>query len=94
MFMMAISVIVTFVFKIVGCSYLNFENSINIIFVFLITYLDFSLRTWISHYILGLVDRVFGPATTTRGVYDVAARHVVRGAMEGVNGKLDFRIYY
>ncbi|KAJ7551194.1 hypothetical protein O6H91_06G004200 [Diphasiastrum complanatum] len=31
-------------------------------------------------------DRVFGPATTTRGVYDVAAQHVVGGAMEGVNG--------
>ncbi|MCO5603510.1 hypothetical protein L7F22_057661 [Adiantum nelumboides] len=31
-------------------------------------------------------DRVFGPATTTRSVYDVAARQVVRGAMEGVNG--------
>lgn len=31
-------------------------------------------------------DRVFGPATTTRAVYDVAARQVVRGAMEGVNG--------
>jgi centromeric protein E len=31
-------------------------------------------------------DRVFGPATTTRGVYDVAAQHVVNGAMEGVNG--------
>ncbi|CAM6110678.1 unnamed protein product [Calypogeia fissa] len=31
-------------------------------------------------------DRVFGPATTTRGVYDVAAQLVVQGAMEGVNG--------
>ncbi|KAH9321253.1 hypothetical protein KI387_015892, partial [Taxus chinensis] len=31
-------------------------------------------------------DRVFGPATTTRHVYDVAAQHVVGGAMEGVNG--------
>jgi centromeric protein E len=31
-------------------------------------------------------DRVFGPATTTRGVYDVAAQHVVSGAMQGVNG--------
>ncbi|KAF5780429.1 putative plus-end-directed kinesin ATPase transcription factor bZIP family [Helianthus annuus] len=31
-------------------------------------------------------DRVFGPATTTRQVYDVAAHHVVNGAMEGVNG--------
>ncbi|KAJ0884304.1 putative kinesin-like protein [Helianthus annuus] len=35
-------------------------------------------------------DRVFGPATTTRQVYDVAAHHVVNGAMEGVNGKCSF----
>jgi centromeric protein E len=34
----------------------------------------------------GIADRVFGPATTTRGVYDVAAQHVVSGAMQGVNG--------
>lgn len=31
-------------------------------------------------------DRVFGPITTTKGVYDVAAKNVVRCAMEGVNG--------
>lgn len=31
-------------------------------------------------------DRVFGPATTTRHVYDVAAQHVVSGAMIGING--------
>lgn len=31
-------------------------------------------------------DRVFGPATTTRHVYDVAAQHVVSGAMQGING--------
>lgn len=31
-------------------------------------------------------DRVFGPATTTRHVYDVAAQQVVSGAMEGING--------
>lgn len=31
-------------------------------------------------------DRVFGPATTTRHVYDVAAQHVVSGSMEGING--------
>ncbi|CAI9115403.1 OLC1v1016302C1 [Oldenlandia corymbosa var. corymbosa] len=31
-------------------------------------------------------DRVFGPATTTRNVYDVAAQHVVKGAMQGING--------
>lgn len=33
------------------------------------------------------LDRVFGPTTTTRHVYDVAAQHVVSGAMEGINGK-------
>jgi hypothetical protein len=33
-----------------------------------------------------LADKVFGPATTTRNVYDTAAQHVVRGAMEGING--------
>ncbi|RVW30801.1 Kinesin-like protein KIN-7K, chloroplastic [Vitis vinifera] len=35
-----------------------------------------------------LIDRVFGPTTTTRHVYDVAAQHIVGGAMEGINGKL------
>lgn len=34
------------------------------------------------------IDRVFGPTTTTRHVYDVAAQHIVSGAMEGINGKL------
>ncbi|KAK1435026.1 hypothetical protein QVD17_00781 [Tagetes erecta] len=33
-------------------------------------------------------DRVFGPTTTTSHVYDVAAHHVVGGAMEGVNGTI------
>ncbi|XP_043708686.1 kinesin-like protein KIN-7D, mitochondrial [Telopea speciosissima] len=31
-------------------------------------------------------DRVFGPSTTSQQVYDVAARPVVKAAMEGVNG--------
>ncbi|XP_062101700.1 kinesin-like protein KIN-7C, mitochondrial isoform X2 [Humulus lupulus] len=31
-------------------------------------------------------DKVFGPATTTRHVYDIAAQQVVCGAMEGING--------
>ncbi|KAK1326298.1 Kinesin-like protein NACK2 [Acorus calamus] len=31
-------------------------------------------------------DRVFGPSTTSKTVYDVAARPVVKGAMEGING--------
>ncbi|GAB2295466.1 Kinesin-like protein KIN-7D, chloroplastic [Dionaea muscipula] len=33
-------------------------------------------------------DRVFGPTTTTRHVYDIAAQHVVSGAMEGINGTI------
>ncbi|WZY73896.1 hypothetical protein YC2023_006136 [Brassica napus] len=33
-------------------------------------------------------DRVFGPTTTTRNVYDVAAHQVVNGAMEGINGTI------
>ncbi|KAF7818930.1 kinesin-like protein KIN-7K, chloroplastic isoform X1 [Senna tora] len=33
-------------------------------------------------------DRVFGPTTTTRHVYDVAAQHIVNGAMEGINGTI------
>lgn len=31
-------------------------------------------------------DKVFGPATTTRHVYDIAAQHIVSGAMQGING--------
>ncbi|KAL8259817.1 hypothetical protein R6Q59_027770 [Mikania micrantha] len=33
-------------------------------------------------------DRVFGPTTTTRHVYDIAAQHVVSSVMEGVNGTI------
>lgn len=33
-------------------------------------------------------DRVFGPTTTTRHVYDVAAQHIVSGSMDGVNGTI------
>ncbi|XP_030482197.2 kinesin-like protein KIN-7K, chloroplastic [Cannabis sativa] len=33
-------------------------------------------------------DKVFGPTTTTRQVYDVASQHVVSGAMEGINGTI------
>lgn len=32
-------------------------------------------------------DKVFGPQATTIEVYDVAAKPVVKAAMEGVNGK-------
>ena len=37
-------------------------------------------------YLFNFADKVFGPATTTRRVYDIAAQHVVSGAMEGING--------
>lgn len=37
-------------------------------------------------YVFTFSDKVFGPATTTRHVYDIAAQHVVSGAMEGING--------
>ncbi|KAF7147212.1 hypothetical protein RHSIM_Rhsim03G0003500 [Rhododendron simsii] len=40
------------------------------------------------------VDRVFGPTTTTRHVYDVAAQHVVSGAMEGINGSSFWHTYF
>ncbi|CAK9151884.1 unnamed protein product [Ilex paraguariensis] len=33
-------------------------------------------------------DQVFGSTTTTLRVYDIAAQHVVSGAMGGINGKL------
>ncbi|KAI4310646.1 hypothetical protein MLD38_035609 [Melastoma candidum] len=33
-------------------------------------------------------DRVFGPTTTTRHVYDVASQHIVSGAMKGINGTI------
>ena len=39
-------------------------------------------------------DRVFAPTTTTRHVYDVAAQHVISGAMEGVNGKWSPFLFY
>lgn len=38
------------------------------------------------NFFLLLADRVFGPTTTTRQVYDVAAQHIISGAMEGING--------
>ena len=33
-----------------------------------------------------LADKVFGPHTNSQEVYDVAAKPVVKAAMEGVNG--------
>ncbi|KAL8217753.1 hypothetical protein R6Q57_021126 [Mikania cordata] len=47
---------------------------------------DYSIQNEFNSAINYGFDRVFGPATTTRQVYDVAAQHVVNGAMEGING--------
>lgn len=37
-----------------------------------------------------MADRVFGPDTASQEVYEVAARPVVKAAMEGVNGAKRF----
>ncbi|XWS21650.1 hypothetical protein CRYUN_Cryun30bG0072600 [Craigia yunnanensis] len=47
---------------------------------------DYTVRNEFNPSIAYGFDRVFGPATTTRHVYDVAAQHVVSGAMQGING--------
>ncbi|KAL7246234.1 hypothetical protein ACSBR2_001374 [Camellia fascicularis] len=47
---------------------------------------DYTVRNEFNSNIAYGFDRVFGPATTTRHVYDVAAQQVVNGAMQGING--------
>ncbi|XP_040998427.1 kinesin-like protein KIN-7C, mitochondrial isoform X2 [Juglans microcarpa x Juglans regia] len=47
---------------------------------------DFTVRNEYNPSTAYGFDRVFGPATTTRHVYDVAAQQVVNGAMQGING--------
>ncbi|XP_043719861.1 kinesin-like protein KIN-7E, chloroplastic [Telopea speciosissima] len=47
---------------------------------------DYTVRNEYNPSVSYGFDKVFGPATTTRHVYDVAAQHVVSGAMEGING--------
>ena len=42
---------------------------------------DFGFWGWLI-----VADRVFGPHTASQEVYDVAAKPVVKAAMEGVNG--------
>ncbi|RLM54780.1 kinesin-II 85 kDa subunit-like isoform X1 [Panicum miliaceum] len=49
---------------------------------------DTIVRSEQNHGIAYAYDRVFGPTTTTRHVYDTAALHVVRGAMDGINGTI------
>ncbi|KAF8783931.1 hypothetical protein HU200_000104 [Digitaria exilis] len=49
---------------------------------------DTIVRSEQNHSIAYAYDRVFGPTTTTRHVYDAAALHVVSGAMDGVNGTI------
>lgn len=36
-----------------------------------------------------MADKVFGPHTASQEVYEVAAKPVVKAAMEGVNGKFE-----
>ncbi|KAK8984848.1 hypothetical protein V6N11_020161 [Hibiscus sabdariffa] len=47
---------------------------------------DYTVRNEFNPSIAYGFDRVFGPATTTRHVYDIAAQDVVSGAMQGING--------
>ncbi|KAK1273776.1 Kinesin-like protein NACK2 [Acorus gramineus] len=47
---------------------------------------DKIVRSEVNHATAYAFDRVFGPSTTSKTVYDVAARPVVKGAMEGING--------
>ncbi|KAK9096088.1 hypothetical protein Sjap_021585 [Stephania japonica] len=47
---------------------------------------DYTVRSEFNSSTAYGFDRVFGPATTTRHVYDVAAQHAVSGVMEGING--------
>ncbi|KAA0055450.1 kinesin-related protein 4 isoform X1 [Cucumis melo var. makuwa] len=47
---------------------------------------EYTVRNEFNSSIAYGFDRVFGPATTTRHVYDVAAHQVVAGAMNGING--------
>ncbi|XP_065881166.1 kinesin-like protein KIN-7C, mitochondrial [Euphorbia lathyris] len=47
---------------------------------------DYTVRNEYNTSIAYGFDKVFGPATTTRHVYDIAAQHVISGAMQGVNG--------
>lgn len=41
-----------------------------------------------------MTDRVFGHDTITEEVYEVAARPVVKGAMEGINGKFNYKLVF
>ncbi|CAL5037415.1 unnamed protein product [Urochloa decumbens] len=49
---------------------------------------DTTVRSEQNQSIAYAYDRVFGPTTTTRHVYDAAALHVVGGAMDGINGTI------
>lgn len=49
--------------------------------------LTWNLQLYISIIIYDIADRVFGPNTATQDVYDVAAKSVIKNAMEGINGK-------
>lgn len=53
----------------------NFDFGVEIVDI------DVRISIWL------MADRVFGPHTNSDEVYDVAAKPVVKTAMEGVNGK-------
>lgn len=62
---------------------------ISLAVVFCARIIIFGYQFQLTVLILGvIVDKVFGPATTTRRVYDVAAQSVICGSMEGINGIL------
>lgn len=42
---------------------------------------------WPNSTILTVADKAFGPHTSSQEVYEVAAKPVVKAAMEGINGK-------
>ena len=47
-----------------------------------------SIFDTVNHVYDDTTDRVFGPSAVTQEVYEVAARPVIKAAMEGVNGAL------
>lgn len=55
-------------------------------YYFLLFYAFFVILNNVIRYKRNCVDRVFGPHANSQDVYDVAARPVVKAAMEGVNG--------
>lgn len=53
----------------------------------------YNLYVRLNWNVINVTDRVFGPDAITEEVYEVAAKPVVKAAMEGVNG-MRSRKYY